>query len=540
MSARPTRILLAALIVAAWAPRAGSAPPAADERPRTRAERTDYRETSSLDDVTAFLGRLAARGGPVSFREIGRSAGDRPILLAVAARRGSESPAGARAAGKLVVYVQATIHGGEVEGKEAALMLLRELARRPDHPLLERLVLLVVPVYNVDGNEALGDGATLRPSQDGPGRVGRRPNGAGLDLNRDAMKAQAPETRAVLRHVYRAWEPDAVLDLHTTNGTRHGFHLTYSPPLNPTTDPGVLAYCRDVLLPSARERLARESGRRVFDYGNVEDRPGGRGWYTFGDEGRYVTNYAGLRGRVAVLSEAASFLPFRTRVETTLAFVRAVLDRIAGDADRVRTLLRDAAARAADPKATPRSVVVRSEPSNRGREPVPLEVVRGGAPVDHRKAPTRVEDRVLPVFDRFRATRTAEVPVAYLVPADLTEVVALLRRHGASVERLTREWRGDARRFIVGEAVVSDGRFQGGRSTRLEGRFEATEASVPAGTFVVRTAQPLRDLIALLLEPESLDGVAAWGLLDGRLAAGAPFPILKASRPTWAATEPLP
>src|SRR5207253_3690378 len=140
-------------------------------------------------------------------------------------------------------------------------------------------------------------------------------------------------------------------------------------------DPGALKYARDELLPAVRARLGREHGLRMFDYGNLETRGGERGWYTFGEEGRYVTNYVGLRNRVAVLSEAASFLPFRARVETTLAFVRAVLEQVGRDAEQVRALTRAADARRSEPKAGPGVIGVRFEPESRGREPVPLEVV---------------------------------------------------------------------------------------------------------------------------------------------------------------------
>jgi hypothetical protein len=517
----------------------GAAPPDG-AWPQTRAERTEYRETSTHADVLAFLEGLAGRDGSVSFRSIGRTAQGKEIPLAVAANPGTASAQRVRRTGKVVVYIQGNIHGGEVEGKEAALVLLRELAQKPDDPLLDRLVLVVVPDFNPDGNDALGDGRALRPSQDGPDRVGRRANGQGLDLNRDAMKAEAPETRAVLEHVYRAWDPDVILDLHTTNGTRHGYQLTYSPPLSPNTDPGVLAYARDALLPGVRLRLEREKGLRLFDYGNVESRGGVEGWYTFGDEGRYVTNYAGLRNRVGVLSEAASFLPFRTRVETTLAFVRAVLDQVAREADRVRTLTREADARRSNSEADPGTTGVRFEPVSRGREPVPLEVVAGGEVVDHRKAPARLQSRDLPIYDRFRATRTSRPPRAYFLPAGLTEVVALLRRHGVAVERLAEPWGGEAEAFTVAEVSTSTNRFQNRRLTRLEGRVEARRVELPAGTFVVRTAQPLGTLAAVLLEPESLDGVAAWGFLEGTLAKDKAYPILKAPGPVATRTEPVP
>src|SRR5262249_8321379 len=160
-----------------------------------------------------------------------------------------------------------------------------------------------------------------------------------------------------LEHVYRAWDPDLTLDLHTTDGTRHGYLLTYAPPLNPNTDPRVLAYARDELLTAVRDRLKRERSWALFDYGNAESVGGRQGWYTFGEEARYVTNYVGLRNRVAVLSEAASFQLFRVRVETTLGFVRGVLEQVARQADRVRALTRDAderaVARGRDPSKAP-------------------------------------------------------------------------------------------------------------------------------------------------------------------------------------------
>lgn len=516
-------------------------PVLADEPwPRTRAERTDYTETSGLADVTAFLDALEARGAPIKTRVIGQSAGGRPLVLAVASRPGVDGKAAARRAGRLVVYVQANIHGGEVEGKEAALMLLRAIARNDDGAaaLLDRLVLLVLPVFNVDGNEALGDGARLRPSQDGPARVGQRANGDRLDLNRDAIKAKAPETRAVLEQVVGRWDPALTFDLHTTNGTRHGYLLTYAPPLNPITDAGLTSYEREDLLPGVRAVLRRDRGWPVFDYGDAEGQGARRGWYTFGGEGRYVTNYVGLRNRLSVLSEAASFQPFRTRVEVTLGFVRAVLDALARDAERIGRLLDAADARVsawgADPsKAPPLGVrfdlVAREGPP----EPVPLETLPPDARVDHHKAPdpSTLKTTPLPVHDRFVATRTAPFPAGYLVPVEQTAVVELLERHGIAHERLAAAWSGRVRRFQISESVTTRQPWQGGDLTRLEGRFEESDAQVPAGTVLVRTAQPLGRLAFHLLGPEGLDGVAAWGLLGEFVSRPGPYPVLQVMSP---------
>lgn len=518
-----------------------------DVWPRTRAEQTDYAETSALSDVSAFLHALTAKGAPVAVREIGKTAGGRPIVAAVASRPAVTDAASARASGKLVVYVQANIHGGEVEGKEAAQMLLRDIATNRDGGAawLDRMVLVVVPNYNADGNETLGDGPKIRPSQDGPARVGQRPNGAGLDLNRDAVKALAPETRTAIMQVYRAWDPDLTFDLHTTNGTRHGYLLTYSPPLNPATDADVLGYARDTLLPDVRARLKREHGWLLFDYGNVENRPGAKGWYTFGQEGRYVTNYVGLRNRLSVLSEAASFQPFKTRVEVTLAFVRAVLDQVARDADRVRALTRGADERVVawglDPSKAP-PLGVRFGFEKTGVESVPLEVVAANVKVDHHKAPdpSTVKPTDLPVYDRFVATRTSPFPAAYTLPPGATKAVELLRLHGVKVSRLKAPWRGPAEVFRVAEKVTSRQGFQGGNLTRLEGAFARRNAEAPAGSFLVPTAQPLGRLAFHLLEPEGLDGLAAWGLLDGLIEAPGDFPVLKLMTTPEADAEALP
>jgi hypothetical protein len=225
---------------------------AAQGLPQTTAERTGYAATSTHAEVGAFLDSLELAGAPLAVSELGTTALGKPIYVVIASDPAVTAPAEAAAAGKLVVYLQANIHAGEVEGKEAVLALLRELAgtRRT---LLQQLVILVVPDYNPDGNDAFGPEATNRPEQNGPPRVGQRPDGLNLDLNRDYFKAEAPETRASLARIYATWDPALMVDLHTTDGTRHGYQLTYAPPLDPNAPPGPTAFVRDHMLPALRE-----------------------------------------------------------------------------------------------------------------------------------------------------------------------------------------------------------------------------------------------------------------------------------------------
>src|SRR5437764_8903281 len=186
--------------------------------PQTTAERTNYAATSSTADVGAFLDSIALAGAPVRVSEMGSSALGKPIYFVIASDPTVTSPGEAAASGKVVVYLQANIHGGEVEGKEAVLALLRELAG-PRRALLQTLVVLVAPDYNPDGNDAFGPQAVNRSEQNGPAVIGQRADGKNLDLNRDYFKAEAPVTSASLAREFVTSDPALLLVCHSTYTT---------------------------------------------------------------------------------------------------------------------------------------------------------------------------------------------------------------------------------------------------------------------------------------------------------------------------------
>ncbi|MDP9177723.1 MAG: M14 family metallopeptidase, partial [Gemmatimonadota bacterium] len=278
--------------------------------PRTRAELTNYQETSRYADVIAFLDALRGRT-ELSFGSLGKSTEGREIPYVIASRPRVSTPDEARRLGRPIVYVQGNIHAGEVEGKEALLAVVRNLtSTRPS--VLDSIILIAVPIYNAEENEKFAPQERNRGSQNGPEMVGQRANGQGLDLNRDYIKAEAPETRGALA-LFNAWDPHVFVDLHTTNGSYHGYALTYAPPLNPASPLG--AFTRDFVLPALRARMKDRHGFATFDYGDfISDDTLSRGWATFDPRPRYGTNYYGLRGRISLLSEAYSHDPFERRV----------------------------------------------------------------------------------------------------------------------------------------------------------------------------------------------------------------------------------
>jgi hypothetical protein len=506
----------------------------------TRPERTGFRETSSYADVMAFLDSLQLVTREIRVATLATSPEGRPIPYVIAARPLVTAPAEAHRTGKPILYLQANIHAGEVEGKEALQMLLRDLTTGPLRGLLDNLVILAVPIYNTDGNERWGPAERNRPGQNGPERVGQNPNGQWLNLNRDYIKLEAPETRGAVSLLV-SWDPDLFLDLHTTNGSYHGYVLTYAPGLNPNGNPAV-EFGRDRLLPLVRQRMEQRHRQRTFWYGNFRNQEPdslAQGWETYDARPRFGTNWMGLRGRVAILSEAYSNADFRTRITATYNFVREVL----GVAGEHGALIRQAVL--ASDRHRPDSVAVRSRLAPPATQDVVAEITRDsgeGRGGFARRQRTGVYRTIrMPVYDRFMAARKESVPAGYLIPASLREVVEVLRRQGIAVDVSTHAWRTSVRVFTV-ERLSVDSVFEGHRNVRVEGRWggQSIDTTVNAGGYLVNTNQPLGTLAAYLLEPASEDGVVTWNLLDRELRAGSAYPITRLGAPPSARTIAVP
>jgi hypothetical protein len=474
--------------------------------PRSRAETSGFTETSTFDDVVRFLGALRERAPSLHLETFGSSVEGRPLPLAVVSDPPVRSPEEARASGRPVAFVLANIHAGEVEGKEAAQHLLRRLLLGDLAPLARRLVVLVAPIYNAEGNERFGPVATNRPGQDGPPSVGVRANAMGLDLNRDHMKLETPEARALVAGVYRRWDPHLTVDCHATDGSYHGYAVTWAPPLTPNGRAEPKEYVRSRLLPAVAARL-REGGVRTFPYGNFDDpKDPSSGWRTFDHRPRFGNSYLGLCNRLCVLSEAYVYDDFRRRVEATEAFAAALLQRLGEDGEAAMAACRveprgDVGVRFAFAPPEPREVIARETPLGPDR------------PV------------VVPVTDAFVAVRSVPRPAGWWLEPALRRVAELCRLHGIVVEEAPARRRAHVESYRLLTWTREEQPFQGHQTVLLETERVPRTVELPAGSCWVPAAQPLGDLAATLLEPESDDGVAQWNLLDEHLVAGALLPV---------------
>lgn len=515
---------------------------------QTRAERSAYTETSTHADVIAFVDSLE-RAFPDAFvrGQIGTSGQGRALPYLLVSRPLVRTAVEARRSGKPIVYVQGNIHGGEVEGKEALLALLRDLLADTRPNVLDSIVLVAVPIYNADGNDAFGPQERLRGAQNGPQLVGNRPNAQSLDLNRDYIKVEAPETAASMR-MFLMFDPHVFMDLHTTNGSYHGYALTYSPSLHPAAMDAALApagpFTRDTLLPLVRERMRSRHRMETFDYGNFRGRDDvtstqKAAWETYEHVPRFGTNYYGLRNRVSILAEAYSHDPFERRVLATYHYVRETLAAVA---EHGATILARTATRSALPADA--QVALRSRMTTTPfTVPVLVEaLIATGDSIRYEPGLRRGYRRSnvftaveMPVYDRFEPTLRRALPTAWLVPGDDTAFVARLAWHGLELREISATG-GSAgtvtgERFVVDSIVRAARTFQGHNEVRLVGRWETAQVDLRGRHYLVMATPRQALLAAILLEPESDDGLTTWNFLDGALRVGAPHPVVRVTGP---------
>jgi hypothetical protein len=512
--------------------------------PKTVPEATDHARTSTVAEVKAFMDALRARDAAlVPYHPDGAPRATEAGAPLLAWRLPATSKDAVR------VYLNANIHAGEVEGKEAAQQVVRELLQGL-HPALRRHVDLVVcPAYNADGTDGL-DPAIRRHQPNPASGVGRRESARGLDLNRDLMKAQAANTRWFLA-MLKDFDPAVVFDLHTTNGSYHGFHLTYAPSLALGADEGLLAFNRKLLV-EVREALKQE-GLPTYDYGNFapEERGGGawapgkadtqpERWETFDALPRYLSNYPGLQGRLGILGEEYVYQSYPDRITDTRRFVLACLARIAEARAEVRAVVAAAA-------KLPERLPLRAE--MRETERYAFDLVDPEKDAQGRIVGEKSRRRVtLPSFVTFEGKEHQDLPEGYLVDAAFADRVRpVLEAHGLTVLPGAARPKAPVLHFRESGRTLAKQPFQGAWALDLQGTWTAEAPSKPRllpwdakaqdAALYVPLKQRHGRVAFYLLDPRSPDGLVRWGFFhevllrnDGSWGDPPRFPIVAVGR----------
>lgn len=512
----PALASLLALALAASA--ADSAPKAAMSDWITPAEHSHFRTTPSYADTRAYLQRLAdASPKTIHLTRFGVSPEGRDLMLVVASKDGAFTPEAARASGKDIVMVQSGIHAGEIEGKDAALMLLRDMSVERKHAkLLDHAILVWLPIFNVDGHE--NSNPYNRINQNGPDAMGFRATAQNLNLNRDYVKADAPEMRDWLK-MFDAWMPDLFMDIHTTDGADYQYDLTWYMeewgPLNPAVKAWQDTAFKQGIFP-AYDRM----GHMQAPYLDLVDhRDITKGIDNFGSGPRFSTGYVALRNRAALLVETHMLKSYEVRVRATYDLVVATLDYVNAHAGTLRKAVTQADADTVAQAGRELPILFKNSETS-----VPFTLkgyafkqeksdISGDTWVTY--DPHTPKTYEIPFFRDLVATESVRLPAAYAIPPQWTEVIDKLAEHGIRTERLARAVPVDAERYAMTKPVWADKPFEGRHMLR-DFAVAATTAKVelPAGTVIVPIDQPGANVAANLLEPRASDSLVRWGFLD--------------------------
>jgi len=489
----------------------------------TRAERTGYRLTSTYDETAEYLRRLEAASSSIRVQSFGTSGQGRDLLLVVAAKDRAFTPEAARASGRPVVLVQCGVHSGEIEGKDAMLALLRDIAitgRQQD--LLDHCTLLIVPMLSPDAHERRS--RTSRINQNGPEETGWRTTPIGLNLNRDYMKAESPEMRAFLSQVFTRWWPDLLVDTHTTDGLDCRYDVTWGYNHGPQGPASVTRWVETAF--AGRALPAVEAlGHVVGPYFYLRDWSNPFRGFDSGDtRPRFSTGYPTLQCRPAILVETHMLKPYETRVRATYDVVSAALTEINARPQELLRAVADAEAqviaRGREPDPAKRRIALSSQLTGdsvmfmlKGLRPTWEWSEIAGAPVI--RYGTAPFDTLVPRFFEVAPALTVTQPAGYLVPREWRSVIERLDLHGVRYRRFARAWSDTVEQArIVKWKAASESR-EGHHALSVDSVVTARRWRTwgPGDVWV-----PLDQRSALvavhLLEAQAPDALARWNFFD--------------------------
>ena len=487
----------------------------------TPAEKSCYRTTPRYAETMAYVRRIAqAAPRQVKIENFGKTGEGRALVAVVVSRDGVFSPAALHRARRPVVYIQNAIHAGEMDGKDASLALLRDiLITKKQAPLIERAVLVIVPIYNADGHEHFGP--FNRINQNGPEEMGWRANATQQNLNRDYMKADAPETRAFLRE-WNRWLPDFFVDDHVTDGADYQYDVTFAI----ETDGPAADWVRKVLEPELFQRVTA-SGHVIAPYLEFVGRTPDTGIVAGAATPRFSTGFAMQQNRPGMLVEMHMLKDYQTRVTGNYELLRALLEVVNRDAAKLVEANRRADLRTiARGQAHTAKLALKYEATGE-TEPFVFKAYRwktehsdvsGADWVQYTHEPFTI---TVPRQTTMKTTVEATIPGAYIVPAPWTGVIARLELHGLRLKRLTKAWTGEVESYRCTTPQWQAQPFEGHhlaawRDTENHSPCVPVRVkmSFPAGSVVVPMDQRAARIAMQWLEPLAPDSALHWGLFD--------------------------
>jgi murein tripeptide amidase MpaA len=500
----------------------------------TPAEKSNYQTTPNYAETMAYLRRIqSAASGQVKIEKFGETGEGRELDIVVASKDGVFDPAAIHAAHRPIVLVQNSIHAGEMDGKDACLALLRDMViTKTQQRLLDNAAFVFIPIYNADGHEQRSK--YNRINQNGPEEIGWRANGTNLNLNRDYLKADAPETRAFLR-MFHEWLPDFFVDDHVTDGADYQYDVTFTIDDGPNVYGPTARWIDDAVMPFLTQSVDHSGHLASPTYITLNDDTDPAKGLAFNDNPpRFSTGYMILENRPGMLVEMHMLKDYKTRITGNYEILRALMGVVNRDAAKLIQLNADADADASRLGAHPLSNAQFPLAVAWNGQTTPflfcgykytrqLSEVSGTMWIKYSHEPWNVS---LPLASGFKVAASTVPPAAYIIPRQWTHVIDVLAAHQVQMQRTTADWTGSIETYhcsgMQWQGPPFEGRhpiFAGEGAAGQPGKFGSCEfvtktATYPAGSVVIPLNQRLSKVAVEWLEPQAPDSALAWGFFD--------------------------
>lgn len=499
----------------------------------TTGEKTDWRQTGVYAETVTMLRRFEKSSPFVKVIQFGTTAEGRPMYAAIVSSDKAFTPAAAAKTGKAVVLIQSGIHSGEIEGKDTALMLMRDMVitkRAHQAAWLQKAIFVVIPVFNIDGHE--NRGSFNRANQNGPQITGTRTNAELLNLNRDYIKAATPEMKGWLS-LYHAWMPDFMFDNHVTDGADYQYDVTWDMAHHNDMGEPTRAWVNDRYIPELNKRM-ETGGHLVSPYGALRrSADGRRDFFVEVFSPRYSHLYTAALNRPCLLVETHSLKDAKTRAWSNYDIMVASIDIVTEDPAALKSSIKAAdekyAAMAGDRNAPP---VYLAGKTAAGSHPLVYRSLKTaqfqseitGTPVLRYTA--EKDDIEVAMHDGIDTTAEAQEPLGWLIPAAWKELADELALHGVVMEKTTKDIDQPFDTWRFSNVKYAAAMMEGGMMVDYTITPVKEKVRIPAGSWYVPMKQQRARLIMALLHPAAPDALLRWGFAGsifqtmGRIGAG--------------------
>ena len=483
----------------------------------THFEKSNQFESPDYENTLKYFQKFQDSTPYVKIKTIGKTSQERELKVIIVSKDKTFTPEQAKKTGKAIMLIQNGIHPGEVEGKDACMLLLREIliTKEKEH-LLDNIILLIIPVFNIDGHERISP--FNRPNQNGPKKMGWRTNALNLNLNRDYLKADTPEIKSFL-NLFNEWLPDFMIDNHTTNGADYQYHVTYGIETHQNIDRGLINWIDKKYLPHLLNKV-EEDGFIIGPYmefkaGTIES-----GILNLPAPPRLSHGYCATQNRVCLLVETHSLKPFANRVFSTKSMMEHSISFINNNYSELVSLNLQAD-----------EETVKYYLSRKKKFPLVLQgngkfekflfkgfewydeysEITGSTVRKYTDKPINIE---VPLFNQASSVAKTNVPPAYLIPPQFSEVIDALKVHRIKFNFIKTKKRVKVEKYRFEDVQFAQKPYEGRQLLSFK-CFPFIETSeVDAGTLIVYTNQRAMRVIINLLEPEAPDSFVNWGFFN--------------------------